>query len=95
MVRGLECDHQLSRIVHLALPPADPPHRAHRRRSIMQPRSSECWSTARRVCGQPRRVRTVYDTCGSYPARQAAGQPRLGRRRAEMSARRAAELLGA
>ena len=25
MVRDLECDHQLSRIVHLALPPAGPP----------------------------------------------------------------------
>ena len=92
MVIDLECDHQLSRIVRLAPPPVDPPHPPSPSAPIMRPRSSECRSTARRVCGQPRCVRIVYDTCGPYPAREAAGKPRLGHRCAETSARRTAEL---
>ena len=36
MVSELECDHQLSQIVHLTQPPAGPPHRATSAAEIQQ-----------------------------------------------------------
>ena len=95
MVSDLECDHQLSRIVRLAPPPADPPHRAHRRRSC----DRDPASAGQRLGGSV----ASHGACGQYTIRvdhirpgrlrvNRATYARLGRRRAEMSARRAAEL---